>query len=119
MEYTNPIPIWLSTNMRQIRGQYTDGRGGRCAMGVLIVPKHTSETGDEVTFGLSSRAGIVSMNDEKRMSFREIAEAVARKPDAYFTKAAVTQFRREAAIAQEFEQPASREAVTVAGKEVR
>ncbi len=116
VKYTNPIPIWLSTTMRQIKGQYSDGHGGRCAMGVLYVPKHTAEgasAASRSSFGILGSSNILEMNDQKEgMSFRQIAEEVAAHPEVYFLPGAVAQFKREDALAKEFEQVAETVLVT-------
>lgn len=107
MTFTNPIPIWLSTTVRQIRGRYSDRQGGRCALGILMIPKHCTEDGPMSlfldAFGLKDDGVISDMNDERGLSFSQIAQEVANDPDRYFWPEALVQFRREEAIAREFE----------------
>ena len=119
MIYTNPIPMWRDTVMRQIKGQYTDGRGGRCALGVLYIQRGCSRyKHDEVCrFGFKRGSLIVAMNDRKGLTFQEIAQEVEADLDAWFVPEAVEQFREEARIAKEFETPQSETSIAVAVKE--
>ena len=117
MKFTNPIPIWRSTAMRQITDTYTDRRGGRCAIGVLTIPKYAHEMlcpEAPFAYGIDGPQ-IVDLNDEKGMTFQEIADEVERNPEKYLVPEAIAQFQEEAAIAQEFESLPVTEAVAVKG----
>ena len=101
MEYTNPIPLWRATTMRQITKRYTDSRGGRCAMGVLSIPKYANDDAldDEGrNFGLATPLPIVGMNDEDHMTFVEIANEVESNLELYFVPAACIQFQEDHAL---------------------